>query len=381
MAGRVRKSQKHDKHDHSDDDGESSSENNPKENENAPGHKKEKETVSKATANTHQDTHKETHVHVTQDGDFLKKQAAHAAAVAQSQQQTIAQSQLGQQLQQIYGKSENKELYYIKKTRMFMHKSELKRICLAFQSRMTDELNYALNSLLLFSVNQVDPFMIDSNTQILEYMTRFLEDSIRNIPSMQTALNLRQIVPRQSSSAASHSQINYQDDGQGAFFSSRGDRETTELIKSLNIIENYNYKVSDILIFQQKKGIEISPIELLKKRRKEYISQVYDVVAEINLLEQVRTVFQILRNLSYTKHNETQIAKDERLSHLVLQLYIHNCDSEISKSAIDIISNISKHIQLPLIPEYELFCKRLFQGLQSDNNEELESVVRINYLN
>lgn len=28
------------------------------------------------------------------------------------------------------------------------------------------------------------------------------------------------------------------------------DRETTELIKTLNILENYNYKVCDILIFQ-----------------------------------------------------------------------------------------------------------------------------------
>jgi hypothetical protein len=63
------------------------------------------------------------------------------------------------------------------------------------------------------------------------------------------------------------------------------DRETTDLIKTLNILENYNFKVSDILIFQQKKGVEISPIELLKKRKKEYINQVYDVVAEINLIE------------------------------------------------------------------------------------------------
>jgi hypothetical protein len=54
---------------------------------------------------------------------------------------------------------------------------------------------------------------------------------------------------------------------------------------------------------------------------------------------------------------------------------MHNCDTEISKNCLDIIANISKHIQLQLVPDYQKFCERLFETLNSDVSEELESAV------
>jgi len=50
------------------------------------------------------------------------------------------------------------ELYYIKRNKMYPQAADIKRIILAFESRMQDEMAFALNSLLLYSVNVHAPF-------------------------------------------------------------------------------------------------------------------------------------------------------------------------------------------------------------------------------
>lgn len=56
---------------------------------------------------------------------------------------------------------------------------------------MHDEMVYALNSLLLYSVNATDPFLLDHGSQLLENITKYLEESIKNLPSLSRALKIK----------------------------------------------------------------------------------------------------------------------------------------------------------------------------------------------
>ena len=54
-----------------------------------------------------------------------------------------------------------------------------------------------------------------------------------------------------------------------------------------------------------------------------------------------------------------------------------NCDSQITKYILDILANISKHMQLLVVSDYKSFCERLFEVLNADTSEELEAAVDI----
>ena len=60
---------------------------------------------------------------------------------------------------------------------------------------------------------------------------------------------------------------------------------------------------------------------------------------------------------------------------MIIQLFLLNCDSEISRNILEIISNISKHLQLQNVPDYKKFCLRIFDVLNAEGNEELEAGV------
>ena len=67
-------------------------------------------------------------------------------------------------------------------------------------------------------------------------------------------------------------------------------------------MQNYNYSVSDIMLYNKKHDSDVAnPISLLRKRRRELLDTNYDHVGEAFLIEQVRTIFLILRNLCYIR--------------------------------------------------------------------------------
>ncbi|KRX08359.1 Armadillo-type fold [Pseudocohnilembus persalinus] len=273
-------------------------------------------------------------------------------------------SQLGHSLMKYYQKFNKKEpIHYTKKIKMYPKKSDIKRITIAFESRLQDEVVYALNSLLLYSVNVYDPLTLDNAPQLLENLTKYIEDNLKNLPSLSN-LHLLKLENSKKEQEIFMSQKEKEVENNSNIFG-----------KGLNVLENYNYPVSQIILHNYKNKIEVSPLQMLQKRKRENIGATYDEVGEVQLLEQIRTIFQILRNICFQKVNETIMAKNKYFCNLIIQLFQYNCDSELTKTILDLLAGTSKYIQLSKLQDHQAFCSRLFEFLYSDKNEELEASV------
>lgn len=71
------------------------------------------------------------------------------------------------------------------------------------------------------------------------------------------------------------------------------------------------------------------------------------------------------------------MGRNERLVQLMIQLFVLNADMQVNKHILEILASLSRHIQLIYVPDYKLFCERLFEVLNSDISEELEACVDI----
>lgn len=239
------------------------------------------------------------------------------------------QSSLSQVLQEKYqGVDKNQEVFYSRKNKLYPMVSEIKRILLAFESHLQEEVMFSINSLLLFSSNSNVSFMLEQYPALLDNMTHYLESILTNIPSL---LN--------DSKKPNH---------------------------SFNVFDHYNHP---LFVFQSK------PLENLRSGES-YIKLRYESVSEIHLLEQAISIFQIIRNLSYIKSNDHAIHKHEKLHPLIIEMFIKTNNPQIQRNTLEILSNTSKFIQLK-----QLHCDpaallvKLLAVLNLESTEDLESAV------
>lgn len=71
---------------------------------------------------------------------------------------------------------------------MFPMIPDMKRILLAFESCIQDEITFALNSLLLYSVNSAHSFILDNHGNLLDSLLFYLETCVKNVPSLNKIL-------------------------------------------------------------------------------------------------------------------------------------------------------------------------------------------------
>ena len=95
-------------------------------------------------------------------------------------------------------------------------------------------------------------------------------------------------------------------------------------------------------------------------------------VSELELIEHLRMIVLIVRNLSFVRANEHHLIKCTKLIDIITSLLVDLLDPEITYNCLDIITNLGKNIVLS-----ELNCGRelvdtLFALLQT---AETESVV------
>jgi len=62
--------------------------------------------------------------------------------------------------------------------------AESKRLVLAFESRVTKEITWALNTLMIFSCNTAQNFTLDNQPYLLESLSNYLIFCIQNIKSL-----------------------------------------------------------------------------------------------------------------------------------------------------------------------------------------------------
>lgn len=83
-------------------------------------------------------------------------------------------------------------------------------------------------------------------------------------------------------------------------------------------------------------------------------------VSEIELIEHLRMIILIIRNLTFIRQNEHQLVKCFKLVDLVCSLFVDLIDKEITLNCLDIITNIAKHLVLSKINCGNLLIGALF---------------------
>jgi len=197
---------------------------------------------------------------------------------------------------------------------------------------MAEEVTFALNSLLLYSCNA--HFHLEYHPTLLETLMTYLEEILKDVPFFKNI-----------------------------YLKGKED-------KKLDVINNSNYPLSEIL---KNKGSD--PVSILQEYNKMGVENLYKPTSEVTLIENIRTIFHIIRNFSFSKANHQVIFRNEKAMKLLYAFFLDGTDAEITKDGLDIFSNICQHIHLKNVPEMETFCQRIYKYLESDHTEEVESAL------
>lgn len=69
-------------------------------------------------------------------------------------------------------------------------------------------------------------------------------------------------------------------------------------------------------------------------------------MSELELIDHLRMIILIIRNLSFIRSNEHHLIKCTKLIDIVTSLFVDLIDREITFNCLDIITNLGKHIVL-----------------------------------
>ncbi|CAD8059813.1 unnamed protein product [Paramecium sonneborni] len=294
------------------------------------------------------------------------QQASYAveAEDRQHQQEYIGQPLLTL-LNQNYSKADKAEtLFFIKKSKIQAQASEVKRIMLAFESRIDDELTFAINNLLMYSCNYSQSFLLDQYPQLLDTITTYVEDTIKQISYLNKSYSFKtclQTIGQQQLENLGQQQR-------------KSMQVQTDLIKNQNVLENYNSHIS--VIMNDQTAEIVKPSELIyQKKYKDLIQGNYEKKAECKHLEKLRTLFVALRNLAMIRSNETCFMKQDKLLSFFYQILLSGADQELSKSVLEIFSVLSKHIHLKQSAYMDPFMQKLIEILNGESYEDIGLVT------
>ena len=95
----------------------------------------------------------------------------------------------------------------------------------------------------------------------------------------------------------------------------------------------------------------------------------YEEITEYELYENLLSLIQIIRNLSFTVSNEALILKSSKLMNIIFLLFIHSNINDLLLNTLDIITNLSKNIFLNKSIYSSLLLYKLFKCLISPYKE------------
>ena len=144
----------------------------------------------------------------------------------------------------------NADILYVKRSRMTPFSGEIRRIVLAFESQLQDEVRFALNNLLLYSCSESSPLLIEQNEIIFEGLWSYTEEIIDKVPHL---------------------------------FSSQYQDLTSIASKEVSVFSHYNYSSGYLT-----KNSSRRPFEIIKESKKQMITMKYEEITVNEILEQVR---------------------------------------------------------------------------------------------
>lgn len=145
------------------------------------------------------------------------------------------------------------KITYIRRAKMIPFTGEMRRIMLAFESHLQDEIRFSLNHLLMYSCSKVSPIMLENYEMIFIGMMNYLEYISRNNPYLFKG----------------NSPCNVNHKGE------------------LNVLDNYNFEICDLM----KGGSERTPIDMIKDDKKFKVTMKYEEVSHFEIFEQVKFPF------------------------------------------------------------------------------------------
>ena len=95
----------------------------------------------------------------------------------------------------------------------------------------------------------------------------------------------------------------------------------------------------------------------------------YEEITEYELYENLLSLIQIIRNLSFTVSNEALISKSNKLMNIIFLLFIHSNINDLLLNTLDIITNLSKNIFLNKSQFSSMLLYKLFKCLVSPYRE------------
>jgi hypothetical protein len=109
----------------------------------------------------------------------------------------------------------------------------------------------------------------------------------------------------------------------------------------------------------------------MRKKRKRLVTVFHQDISELELIDHLRMIVLIVRNLSFVRANEHHLTKCAKLVDIMTSLLVDMIDAEVTYNCLDIVTNLGKQIILS-----ELGCGRelvdaLFGLLAEAENEQI----------
>ena len=335
------------------------------------------------------------------------------------------------------GKNINmKEKFYNKKIKVISSVVDMKKIELAFESHITTEIYWAINTLLIFSSLVNASIYIENQPYLMESMTNYIYYCVNNISDLSFIINIikgqevkeherlkekwKFSVHHHSNNISSQSSIsslynkekklnkiniynnsrlrNFSRSNSGTSsrvnsyhnLSSIGNHNNSLNINNhnnqlhhnntllnkgnFNFMDETNHTVSLPSLCKRNKDlkeIDASKAQILINENTENCNMgvKYEEMTEYELYENLISLIQIIRNLSFTTANEASIFKSSKFMKILYLLFIHSNLNDIVSNALDILTNISKHILIHECPYPSLLMYKLFKCLTSPFKE------------
>lgn len=112
-------------------------------------------------------------------------------------------------------------------------------------------------------------------------------------------------------------------------------------------------------------------LEDLRRKRRKKVSILHTELSEFELIEHVKTIMLILRNLSFVRINEHQMMKCTKFIDIVVSLFIEYIDKELTFNCLDIITSLAKHIILKEISYGKELVETLYKFIKTSNSETI----------
>lgn len=327
----------------------------------------------------------------------------------------------------------NKDKSFAKTIRVSSAILDMKRVELAFESHITSEIYWAINTLLLFSSNNNITIHIENQPYLMESIANYIYYLVNNISDLCFIIDIIQgkyvelhqkLMDKYklNKNVSLSSQVSASSFGSGSFKRSNVNYTATRSRESQPRISAKDGSIvkqpgSDSLVFtgvqsENKGNFEfmdqtsntLSLPTLIKKEKdleqinknkvlnldtkcyndKEGLdninidiedTQKYEEMTEIELNEILSSMIQIMKNLSFTTSNESSIFHSIKFMNVLYLLFIYSNSNEIVSNTLDIITNLSCHLKLNECPYSSLLLHKLYTCLTSEQRDMAEQAL------